>query len=163
MTDSTNSAARGAWPPRASGPATPSADIRAVIAEEIVLLGNLDVPPLHELDVRTAPRAVVRTALLRYVAARYEDDVELAERLRVEVENGHVAHLARVHEAHDQSNAVVRDQRKDWAKLPNFAELQDRRRTYPPTRTPIQTPNWPPVLIPGSGGRRLGEMNEGAA
>lgn len=166
MIDSTNSGARGVWPPRASGPpSTPAADIRAVVEEEAAHLGaaDLDVPPLSRLDVRTADRAVVRIALLRFAATAYEDDEQVRARLHREIADLRTALLAYENDVVDEINAAVRDDRYELARLPTFEELRVRRRTYPEPRPMIQTAGWPDPIVPGSGGRRLSDLNEGAA
>lgn len=166
MTDQHTTGAPGFAPGAAGLPSTPHADIRAVAEEEIAFLlrgADIDVPPLRQLDVRTADRTIVRVALLRFAAQAYEDDDELAERLRQEIDNLRAARRAYEAQVIDDVHAAIRADRKKWANLPTFEELTARRRTYPPTRPMVQAPGWPAPVIPGSGGRRLNEPETGAA
>lgn len=165
MTSTVDTGARGAWP-RASGPVTDGPAARAWLADQAAALPiapGTAIPQFGTAEWWAADENTRRVSALRALEARHEDDDELRERLRREVGNERAAHLTRVHEAMDQANEAIREDRQALAKLPTLAELQARRREYPEPREPIQTPNWPPVLIPGSGGRRLGEPNEGAA
>ncbi|MDI2127946.1 hypothetical protein QI554_17525 [Yinghuangia seranimata] len=122
-----------------------------------------DIPQFGTLEWEQAGETIRRVAALRFAAARYEDDVELRERLRLEVADMRAARLAYENDVVDEITAAVRPDRHDLARLPTLEVLQARRREYPEPRPMIQAPGWPAPIIPGSGGRRLGEPETGAA
>jgi hypothetical protein len=143
--------------PRIDGPA-----VRAWIRAQADALADGDVPPLGSPAWFQASEEQQRKALCLF-ALRYEDDDEMAERLRQEIDNLRAARLTYERQVIDDVHAAIRDDRKKWANLPTFEELQARRRDYPPTRPMVQAPGWPAPVIPGSGGRRLNEPETGAA
>lgn len=142
---------------RIDGPA-----VRAWLRDQADALTDEDVPPLGSPAWFHASEEQRRKALCLF-ALRYEDDNEMAERLRQEVDNLRAARLAYEAQVIDDVHAAIRADRKEWANLPTFEELQARRRAYPPPRPMVQAPGWPAPVIPGSGGRRLNEPETGAA